>query len=434
MKTIKICSFAFWLLLSALNLSAQNHAAISAEVIVNGSMGNYSDDQCQAGFSATPDSLTSYPFYYHFKDLSTGNINAWYWDFGDGSTSLEQNPSHQYNGAGNFKVCLSVADLNDTSNCSDQACQYIATLEYFSLGGLAYAGEYPLNNPVMVGDTGIASLYRIVDQQIVFVEDHFFQEYGYYWFGYLFPGEYMVKVGLTKGSPHYNDYFTTYFGDDISWTKADLLKISTSDIYAADIHLLPVQVLSAGQGIIRGYVNFEQGSEFSMPPISQTTVILADNNHIPLQFTRPNPAGYFEFTGIPYESYYLSADATGKPSSTVIITLSETSPVVEGINLTVFGGNASYIPEGYENGISLTSIYPNPVMEDLHLKVYSGTSTPADIRVTDATGRIYYAHTEILASGFSQIIVPAATLSPGLYILTVQPLGSYLPASAKFIK
>jgi hypothetical protein len=31
-----------------------------------------------------------------FKDLSEGGITSWKWDFGDGETSTEQNPTHQY--------------------------------------------------------------------------------------------------------------------------------------------------------------------------------------------------------------------------------------------------------------------------------------------------------------------------------------------------
>ena len=219
MKTLKIFSIALWLLFISSSVTAQNHESVAAKIIIGEGMGPVSDTLCQALFSVVTDSLTSYPFYYHFKDLSSGALNFWYWDFGDGSFSTEKNPSHQYDQPGTYKVCLTVADQNDTSACSDQFCQEITTLDYFSLGGLVYAGEYPLNNPVVTGDTGIASLYRIVNQQIVFVEDHYFQDYGYYWFGYLFPGEYMVKVGLTQGSPGYKNYFTTYFGNDISWTK-----------------------------------------------------------------------------------------------------------------------------------------------------------------------------------------------------------------------
>jgi len=336
MRVLKISLITAWLLVFSFSLTGQVVQDLAGS-------GNISDTTCKAAFSAEPDSLTNFPFLYHFRDLSTGNINAWHWDFGDGSSGTEQNPSHQYNEAGTYKVCLTVA--NQGSGCTDQACQDMTTLEYFSLGGLVYAGEYPLNNPVVNGDTGIASLYRIVNNQFVFVEDHFFQDYGYYWFGYLFPGQYLVKVGLTPGSPNYNNYFLTYYGDDISWTKADFLSISTSSLYEAEIHLVPVQDLAAGAGIIRGYVKFEQGNEFAMPPISQTTVILSDINHTPLLFTQPNQSGYFEFTGLPYDVYLLTADATGKPASTVTITLSENTPVVEGINLTVFGNNANLIPD-----------------------------------------------------------------------------------------
>ena len=47
-----------------------------------------------------------------FTDTSTGNPGAWSWDFGDGNTSNEQNPSYTYSEAGTFNVTLTV------SNCS----------------------------------------------------------------------------------------------------------------------------------------------------------------------------------------------------------------------------------------------------------------------------------------------------------------------------
>jgi hypothetical protein len=434
MKSLQIFTITVWLLIFAINLPAQNQSDVTANLAIGQSAVSISDTSCQAAFNAIPDSLSSFPFLYHFTDLSTGNINSWYWDFGDGFSSTEKNPSHQFNDAGTYNICLTVKDQNDPTGCSDQLCQDIITLDYFSLGGLVYAGEYPLNNPEMDGDTGIASLYRIVNEQVVFVEDQYFQDYGYYWFGYLFPGDYIVKIGLTEGSANYKDYFTTYYGNDISWTKADLLTISTASFYDAEIHLLNVQDLPAGQGVIIGYVNFEQGNEFSMPPISQTTVILSDANHLPLLYTRPDPDGYFEFTGIPYGTYFLTADATGKPATIVTFTLSEGSPTVEGINLTIFGSNVFGIREALERGIFSVNMYPNPVISDLHVRLFSPITTHIAIQVSDVTGRSYYLKDEMLNTGFSQFLIPAASLPAGVYLLIMQPEGSAQPITGKFIK
>ncbi len=43
-----------------------------------------------------------------FKDESWGDIDSWHWDFGDGTTSEEQNPIHRYEKAGDYIVELNV--------------------------------------------------------------------------------------------------------------------------------------------------------------------------------------------------------------------------------------------------------------------------------------------------------------------------------------
>jgi PKD repeat protein len=48
-----------------------------------------------------------------FTDTSTdadGTIVSWLWDFGDGNTSTQQNPSHTYAAAGTYTVTLTVTD------------------------------------------------------------------------------------------------------------------------------------------------------------------------------------------------------------------------------------------------------------------------------------------------------------------------------------
>lgn len=43
-----------------------------------------------------------------FNDESGGTIETWLWDFGDGQTSSEQNPSHAYSSPGTYSVSLTV--------------------------------------------------------------------------------------------------------------------------------------------------------------------------------------------------------------------------------------------------------------------------------------------------------------------------------------
>ena len=43
-----------------------------------------------------------------WQDLSSGDITTWLWDFGDGTTSNQQNPSHTYASFGDYPVTITV--------------------------------------------------------------------------------------------------------------------------------------------------------------------------------------------------------------------------------------------------------------------------------------------------------------------------------------
>jgi len=60
-----------------------------------------------ADFTADPIS-GPIPLGVNFTDQSTGDITSWLWDFGDGSTSIEQDPSHTYTDSGIYTVSLTV--------------------------------------------------------------------------------------------------------------------------------------------------------------------------------------------------------------------------------------------------------------------------------------------------------------------------------------
>ncbi|NOX90080.1 MAG: PKD domain-containing protein [Calditrichaeota bacterium] len=73
-----------------------------------------------ADFSGSPTSGDA-PLTVTFTDQSTNDPTSWSWDFGDGGTSTEQNPTHTYNSAGNYTVSLTASNTygSDTETKTD---------------------------------------------------------------------------------------------------------------------------------------------------------------------------------------------------------------------------------------------------------------------------------------------------------------------------
>ena len=78
-------------------------------------------------FSA--DVFTSCDGIINFTDESCGGIISWSWDFGDGSTSNSQNPTHNYSAPGIYDVSLEVSNGNGIN--SDTLFQYIEVISLF---------------------------------------------------------------------------------------------------------------------------------------------------------------------------------------------------------------------------------------------------------------------------------------------------------------
>ncbi|MBN2467013.1 MAG: PKD domain-containing protein [Deltaproteobacteria bacterium] len=106
MKRIKkLCKGTFYLVgLLVLGLGIQEKGASEA----------FAQAGPVAAFSASPVSGPA-PLTVNFTDESTGNIVFWSWEFGDGGTSQDQNPTHQYIETGTYTVRLEVSDASENT-------------------------------------------------------------------------------------------------------------------------------------------------------------------------------------------------------------------------------------------------------------------------------------------------------------------------------
>lgn len=105
----------------------------------------------------------------YFYD-STANATTWIWDFGDGSTSTRQNPSHQYAAQGLYNVKLTVID---NRSCSNTLTKQIRVENKIGLLEWQMSHSWsPFPNPTsgkfsvqIEGDTWQGYSFRILDAQ-----------------------------------------------------------------------------------------------------------------------------------------------------------------------------------------------------------------------------------------------------------------------------
>lgn len=127
----------------------------------------------QAGFVMQPDSLNG--MVYHFYDTSTGNPVFWMWDFGDGTISTYQNPTHEFTAPGWYEVCLTVAGQGLTDNyCAGFEMSagplYISTPETLFWSGEIFPnpnnGSFELNVGVATNIELTISVINYVGQEV----------------------------------------------------------------------------------------------------------------------------------------------------------------------------------------------------------------------------------------------------------------------------
>jgi gliding motility-associated-like protein len=96
-----------------------------------------------ANFSANPTGGCS-PLIVNFQDLSTGNPVSWNWDFGNGNTSVLQNPSATYFIPGTYTVSLTVTNASGTNTLTRTQYLTVHDIPTVSFSADNQTGCFPL--------------------------------------------------------------------------------------------------------------------------------------------------------------------------------------------------------------------------------------------------------------------------------------------------
>ncbi|MCC6385489.1 MAG: PKD domain-containing protein [Bacteroidia bacterium] len=111
----------------------------------------------QVGFTASPVCENAPTGLLNNSSISSGTIANWNWDFGDGTTSTDQQPSHQFNSPGNYTVTLTATSSN---GCQATSTQNIVI--HPKPAGLFVSNVVCLGDPTVFQDYSTASNGSII--------------------------------------------------------------------------------------------------------------------------------------------------------------------------------------------------------------------------------------------------------------------------------
>ncbi len=181
-----------------------------------------------------------------FIDASIGDPNSWFWEFGDGQTSTEQNPTHYFSELGVYQVCLTIT--NDGDSCISTYCEMVEVyndtlpgcITWFNLSVNNLDADFEAFSEGMQGDTEYFWTFGDSTTATGANVSHSYAESGYYF------------VTLTASSA----YCTATYGEmiwvgELSFDVEGYVYLADSFQMAdyADVHLMTFDTI--GNGLIQ---------------------------------------------------------------------------------------------------------------------------------------------------------------------------------------
>ena len=372
----------------------------------------------QANFNFENNPNGTNPKEYQFFDLSAGSeIISWNWDFGDGTHSSLQNPSHVFEEPGLYRVKLTVNKVTGSGSTplvsTIVKLVNVVTKSYFHMGGQVFAGYFPI-------DKAEVFLYKLENSNYVPIDTAIFNDdIGAYYFYHLIEGDYIIKSDLHPSSELFNQIMTTYYNDKLHWYEADTIHHHSS-YYQYDINLVPNDQAMYGPGTIVGKITCGSGGSKTYPA-ENISILLFDENNQPMDICHSNSVGDFELDNLDLQVYSVYAEVTGKNTYPVTVILDESGTgqtivnIFIGDNFVNGSVNAGTDENHLESGIS--QVYPNPANHRANISIKLEQAQTINYEVINQAGQTVITSQFKTMPGSILTSIDISDLTNGMYFL-----------------
>jgi len=207
-------------------------------------------------------------------------------------------------------------------------------------------------------------------------------------------------------------YLPTYYYSSLYWPTANIVWFNTGTTY--DIYMIAADSNSyAGTGNVNGTVN-----QITDNYVDNMEVLLLDENNNPLTFVRTNQYGQFDFNNLEYGTYYLHIEMPGITNDQIQVVIDANNPsqtvaiIIENGNAFVGVENPGLINENY-----IGDVYPNPVVNNAKIKLYSERSQLLTVSVINELGQLMMTKQEYINEGINTLEIESEGLGSGMYYL-----------------
>jgi len=301
----------------------------------------------------------------------------------------------------------------------------------YDIGGLLFAGTFPINNPVSTGDSAFAYLYRFEQAGILPVDSVTFDTLGYFWFTGVEEGKYFLKAGLKETSTRFAQYLPAYHGNCLSWFDSDTIFVD-HDIYNADIYLIPGISISPGTGHIQGIIFMEQTTGDPIP-LSRGQVVLADADGNPYRCDYADESGGFLFEMIPPGEYQVFGEYTGSYSQRLDVILDSINTSLNNLSLMVYSEVPGINDDEGSVPVSIL-IFPNPADGYLNIQLTAERPERIMVQFYNHMGQVVLSSTLRIPAGQFHEVLHIQNLPPDIYLISFRGMDENWHVIKKFIK